>query len=112
MRCASRVSKALLQTKARGADIRIVYSPMDALKLAQENPTRKVVFFGLGFETTMPTTAITLQQAKQRDVQNFYFSASTSRLSLRCAACWNSRTTVLTPFSTGPRQHGDWHRCL
>ncbi|SQI21739.1 hydrogenase isoenzymes formation protein HypD [Salmonella enterica subsp. arizonae] len=46
---------------------------MDALKLAQDNPTRKVVFFGLGFETTMPTTAITLQQAKQRDVRNFYF---------------------------------------
>lgn len=64
---------SLLQAKARGADVRIVYSPMDALKLAQENPTRKVVFFGLGFETTMPTTAITLQQAKARDVQNFYF---------------------------------------
>ncbi|MDC8815053.1 hydrogenase formation protein HypD, partial [Escherichia coli] len=47
---------SLLQAKARGADVRIVYSPMDALKLAQENPTRKVVFFGLGFETTMPTT--------------------------------------------------------
>ncbi len=62
---------SLLQAKARGADVRIVYSPMDALKLAQENPTRKVVFFGLGFETTMPTTAITLQQAKARDVQNF-----------------------------------------
>lgn len=62
-----------MQAKARGADVRIVYSPMDALKLAQENPTRKVVFFGLGFETTMPTTAITLQQAKARDVQNFYF---------------------------------------
>ncbi|WBD02770.1 hydrogenase formation protein HypD [Escherichia coli] len=64
---------SLLQAKARGADVRIVYSPMDALKLAQENPTRKVVFLGLGFETTMPTTAITLQQAKARDVQNFYF---------------------------------------
>ncbi|ECN1676851.1 hydrogenase formation protein HypD, partial [Salmonella enterica subsp. enterica serovar Newport] len=64
---------SLLQAKARGADVRIVYSPMDALKLAQDNPTRKVVFFGLGFETTMPTTAITLQQAKQRDVRNFYF---------------------------------------
>ncbi|EEP9811267.1 hydrogenase formation protein HypD [Salmonella enterica] len=64
---------SLLQAKARGADVRIVYSPMDALKLAQDNPTRKVVFFGLGFETTIPTTAITLQQAKQRDVRNFYF---------------------------------------
>ena len=55
---------SLMQAKSRGADIRIVYSPMDALKLAQQNPDRKVVFFGLGFETTMPTTAITLQQAK------------------------------------------------
>nr|WP_318383748.1 hydrogenase formation protein HypD [uncultured Enterobacter sp.] len=64
---------SLLQAKARGADVRIVYSPMDALKLAQENPTRKVVFFGLGFETTMPATAITLKQAKAQDVSNFYF---------------------------------------
>ncbi|XNM71576.1 hydrogenase formation protein HypD [Escherichia coli] len=88
---------SLLQAKARGADVRIVYSPMDALKLAQENPTRKVVFFGLGFETTMPTTAITLQQAKARDVQNFSSSsASILRLSRRFAVCWNSRITVST----------------
>ncbi|TGD01523.1 hypothetical protein C9F09_03370, partial [Salmonella enterica subsp. enterica serovar Wilhelmsburg] len=58
---------------SRGADGRWGQPPRDALKLAQDNPTRKVVFFGLGFETTMPTTAITLQQAKQRDVRNFYF---------------------------------------
>lgn len=90
---------SLLQAKARGADVRIVYSPMDALKLAQENPTRKVVFFGLGFETTMPTTAITLQQAKARDVQNFYSSASILRLSRRFAVCWNSRITVSTRSS-------------
>ncbi len=64
---------SLLQAKARGADVRIVYSPMDALALAQNNPQRKVVFFGLGFETTMPATAITLQQAKARNVDNFYF---------------------------------------
>lgn len=90
---------SLLQAKARGADVRIVYSPMDALKLAQENPTRKVVFFGLGFETTMPTTAITLQQAKARDVQIFTSSASTLRLSRRCAVCWNSQITVSTRSS-------------
>ncbi|MDU4274024.1 MAG: hydrogenase formation protein HypD, partial [Enterobacter asburiae] len=64
---------SLLQAKARGADIRIVYSPMDALTLAADNPARKVVFFGLGFETTMPATAITLQQAKARGVDNFFF---------------------------------------
>lgn len=64
---------SLMQAKAQGADIRIVYSPMDALKLAQQHPDRKVVFFGLGFETTMPATAITLQQAKHQNVDNFFF---------------------------------------
>lgn len=64
---------SLMQAKARGADIRIVYSPMDALKLAAENPQRKVVFFGLGFETTMPATAITLKQAKAKNLKNFFF---------------------------------------
>lgn len=66
-------SGSLMQAKARGADVRIVYSPMDALKLAQQNPDRKVVFFGLGFETTMPATAITLQQAKRLALENFFF---------------------------------------
>ncbi|MDF7662101.1 hydrogenase formation protein HypD [Erwiniaceae bacterium L1_54_6] len=64
---------SLLQAKARGADVRVVYSPMDALQLAQQHPQRKVVFFGLGFETTMPATAITLQQAKAQGITNFSF---------------------------------------
>ena len=64
---------SLMQAKSRGADVRIFYSPMDALKLAQQNPDRKVVFFGLGFETTMPATAITLQQAHIQQVDNFFF---------------------------------------
>lgn len=64
---------SLMQAKARGADVRVVYSPLDALRLARENPARKVVFFGLGFETTMPATAILLQQAKEQGVDNFYF---------------------------------------
>lgn len=89
---------SLLQAKARGADVRIVYSPMDALKLAQENPTRKVVFFGLGFETTMPTTAITLQQAKPAMCRIFTSSASTLRSSQHCAVYLKSRITVSTRF--------------
>jgi hydrogenase expression/formation protein HypD len=55
--------KSLMQAKADGADIRIVYSPMDALELARANPDREVVFFGLGFETMMPSTALTVLQA-------------------------------------------------
>lgn len=63
--------KSLLVAKAQGADVRMVYSPMDALKLARENPAREVVFFGLGFETTMPSTALTLQQAAREGLGNF-----------------------------------------
>ncbi|MEM9590352.1 MAG: hydrogenase formation protein HypD, partial [Pseudomonadota bacterium] len=64
-------SKSLLQAKADGADIRMVYSPMDALALARNNPDREVVFFGIGFETTMPSTALTILQAAREDIRNF-----------------------------------------
>ncbi len=63
--------KSLLQARADGADVRMVYSPLDALKLARENPARQVVFFALGFETTMPSTAFTLLQAEAEGVRNF-----------------------------------------
>ncbi|WP_428420362.1 hydrogenase formation protein HypD [Methylibium sp.] len=63
--------KSLLQAKADGADVRTVYSPLDALKLAQAHPEREVVFFALGFETTMPSTALTVLQAEAMGVRNF-----------------------------------------
>jgi hydrogenase expression/formation protein HypD len=63
--------KSLLQAKAEGADVRMVYSPLDALKLARDNPDREIVFFGLGFETTMPSTALTLLQAEAEGIANF-----------------------------------------
>lgn len=63
--------KSLLQAKADGADIRMVYSPMDALQLARKNPDREVVFFGIGFETTIPSTALTILQAASEGVTNF-----------------------------------------
>ncbi|RUX10164.1 hydrogenase formation protein HypD [Mesorhizobium sp. M8A.F.Ca.ET.059.01.1.1] len=63
--------KSLQQTKADGADVRMVYSPMDALSLARKNPDREVVFFGLGFETTMPSTALTVLQAEADGIENF-----------------------------------------
>jgi hydrogenase expression/formation protein HypD len=62
---------SLLQAKAEGADIRMVYSPLDALELARRNPGREVVFFGLGFETTTPSTALTIQQASRENLRNF-----------------------------------------
>jgi len=63
--------KSLMQAKADGADVRMVYSPLDALQLARDNPDREVVFFGLGFETTMPSTALTVLQAEAEGIENF-----------------------------------------
>jgi hydrogenase expression/formation protein HypD len=62
---------SLLQAKAAGADVRMVYSPMDALNLARKNPGRQVVFFGIGFETTMPSTALTILAAAAEGIDNF-----------------------------------------
>lgn len=61
----------LLGLKALGADIRIIYSPLDAIKIAQNNPQHEVVFFAVGFETTAPITALAATQAKQLNLKNF-----------------------------------------
>ncbi|MBE3593711.1 MAG: hydrogenase formation protein HypD [Candidatus Carbobacillus altaicus] len=61
-----------LELKAKGRDIRMVYSPLDALRLAQKEPERKVVFFAIGFETTAPSTALTLIKARELEVKNFF----------------------------------------
>ncbi|MBD2429492.1 hydrogenase formation protein HypD [Phormidium sp. FACHB-1136] len=61
----------LLQAKAEGADIRMVYSPLDALAMAKANPDKEVVFFAIGFETTAPSTALTVLQARDQGVMNF-----------------------------------------
>jgi hydrogenase expression/formation protein HypD len=63
---------SLIDAQADGADVRMVYSPLDALKLAHQNPDRKVVFFAIGFETTAPSTAVTLLHAKRWGVRNFF----------------------------------------
>jgi len=60
-----------LEYKARGMDVRIVYSPSDALKLARSNPSKHVMFFAIGFETTAPSTALTLMRAKAANTTNF-----------------------------------------
>ena len=62
---------SFLDASAEGADIRMVYSPLDALKIAQKNPDRPVVFFAIGFETTAPSTALTLLKAAADNVSNF-----------------------------------------
>ena len=62
---------SLLDVKAEGADVRFVYSPLDAFKMAKQYPDRQVVFFAIGFETTAPSTAVTLLRAKAEGIKNF-----------------------------------------
>lgn len=62
---------SLQQARAQGADVHMVYSPLDAVQLAAKNPSHQVVFFGVGFETTAPATALALLQARQLEIPNF-----------------------------------------
>jgi hydrogenase expression/formation protein HypD len=63
--------KDLLSVKANGGDVRVLYSPIDAVKIAEENPGRKVVFFAIGFETTAPANAMAVKEASRRGLRNF-----------------------------------------
>src|SRR3954464_2004477 len=74
----------LLDAKAEGADVRMVYSPLDALRLAKQHPDRQVVFFAIGFETTAPSTALTLKRAKAEGVTNF--------------SCFCNHVTIVPPL--------------
>ena len=69
-------NRDLLSVKAGGGDVRIVYSPLDAVKLAEQNPGKAVVFFGVGFETTAPATAMAVYQAARKGLKNFFLLAS------------------------------------
>ncbi len=63
---------SLSREKALGADIRVIYSTLDALKIAKDNPDKKVIFFGVGFETTTPTIAMSIIAAKKQNMKNYY----------------------------------------
>jgi hydrogenase expression/formation protein HypD len=63
--------ESLQSVKAKGADVRIVYSPLDSLRVARENPSREIVFFAVGFETTAPANAMAVWEARRRGIQNF-----------------------------------------
>ena len=63
--------KSLLEAKAEGADVRILYSPLEAVKIAEDNPDKEVVFFAVGFETTAPANALSVVHAHRRGVKNY-----------------------------------------
>ena len=75
----------LFQVKGSGGDVRVVYSPLDAVELAVKNPDRQVVFFGVGFETTAPANAMSVHLAKRRGLKNF------SRAGFACAGAAGDR---------------------
>ncbi len=70
----------LFRTRADGGDVRVVYSPLDAVKIAQQHPDKQVVFFGIGFETTAPANAMSVWQAKQMGVKNYSMLVSHVRV--------------------------------
>ncbi|WP_326591036.1 hydrogenase formation protein HypD [Streptomyces brevispora] len=91
-------SQDLFSVRSTGGDVRVVYSPLDALKLARENPDREVVFFGIGFETTAPANAMTVYQAKQLGVRNFSLLVSHVLVPPAIAAIMESSTCRVQAF--------------
>jgi hydrogenase expression/formation protein HypD len=88
----------LFTVKSAGGDVRVVYSPLDALNLARENPDRQVVFFGIGFETTAPANAMTVYQAKRLGVRNFSLLVSHVLVPPAIAAIMESPTCRVQAF--------------
>jgi hydrogenase expression/formation protein HypD len=91
-------SQDLFMIKSGGADVRVVYSPLDALNVARQNPDRQVVFFGIGFETTAPANAMTVYQAKRLGVKNFSMLVSHVLVPPAMAAIMESPTCRVQAF--------------
>jgi hydrogenase expression/formation protein HypD len=91
-------SSDLFRIKSAGGDVRVVYSPLDALKLAKDNPDRQVVFFGIGFETTAPANAMTVYQAQRLGIDNFSLLVSHVLVPPAIAAIMESPTCRVQAF--------------
>jgi hydrogenase expression/formation protein HypD len=89
---------SFLEAKSRGADIRMVYSPLDALRIARENPERHVVFFAIGFETTSPSTALTIKRAARDGIDNFSVFCNHIRINPALRAILDSEDLQLDAF--------------
>jgi hydrogenase expression/formation protein HypD len=91
-------SSSLQKEKAEGRDVRIVYSSLDALKVAREHPDRRVVFLAIGFETTSPTIAVAMIQAKAQQIKNIYFLNSQKRVPPALAALLSAERVGVDGF--------------
>ena len=98
----------LLKVKASGGDVRIVYSPLDALRLARENPERKVVFFAVGFETTAPANAMAVNRAAAEGIENFSVLVAHVLVPPALEALLSSEDVKIQGLlAPGPRLRGD-----
>ena len=91
-------SRSLLDAKAQGADVRILYSPLEAVTLAQQNPEKEVVFFAVGFETTAPANAMSVVQAKQMGVKNYSILTSHVLVPPAIEAVMNDEDSLIHGF--------------
>jgi hydrogenase expression/formation protein HypD len=90
--------KDLLTVKAEGGDVRMVYSPLDALKIAEVNPDKKVVFFAIGFETTAPANALSVKEARRRGLKNYSILSSHVLVPPAMRAILDSKNTKIQAF--------------
>lgn len=90
--------KDLFRVKSEGGDVRVVYSPLDALTIARDHPDKQVVFFGIGFETTAPANAMTVYQARRLGIENFSLLVSHVLVPPAIAAIMESRSCRVQAF--------------
>ena len=98
MRVPGSTGQSLLQARAGGADVRFVYSPLDALKIAQDNPDKHVVYFAVGFETTAPSTCVTLKNAAAKQIENFSIFSNHVTIQPPLRAIVDAEGTVVDGF--------------
>ena len=91
-------SKSLLEAKANGADVRVLYSPLEAVKLAKENPGKQVVFFAVGFETTAPANALSVLHAQRENLTNYSLLTSHVLVPPAMEAIVNDETNIVQGF--------------
>src|SRR5512138_2941085 len=91
-------TKDLFSVRARGGNVRIVYSPLEAVQIAEANPEKQVVFFAIGFETTAPANAMAVLQAKNKNIKNFSVLVSHVRVPPAMEAILGSRTNRVQAF--------------
>ena len=90
--------KDLLQVKAEGGDVRMLYSPIDSLKIAKDNPDKEIVFFAVGFETTAPANAMAVYQAKVQGLKNFSILVSHVLVPPAMEAILSSKNNLVKGF--------------